>query len=1613
MSIALGPKLRQLSPTETLASLEQWRQNVVYNLSLNASFTPYVDMVFGKKSRSKPHRSLEADDTTVANAQTAAQKCVVVDLMLDQVANWAPLIARNDITRDCESLDQVWQVIRLFYNLQTSGALLNEAWNVTRHHDETPQALYSRIKQLYDDNLLKVNGLNHLNEPVTEDEELSPTLHSTIVLHWLQVLNPKLRDLVTQRFATELRKCTYATLYPDISRSITELLAEVEDKEAVVNRAYSHGYGYSSRGRGSGGRGSSSRGSHGGTSGYKSRNCEYCRLAGRNYQNHDIDNCFHLRREKQHARSVESGEFYDEEQCDEYPPDDQFDQMKVHVINSVSVYSSPVLPLFHQGEQVRCTLDSGATCSIINTAKAKQMNLPIRPTRQRARMADGKTPLHIDGQTNVTFHRNGQSLHMVALVANFTDTDILGGMDFLIDNDIGLRPARQQIMLRGGEIVSYQSSQKRRPVQSLNRVTAVDVVVPRSEVVLPGESLSVAIPEWISTPSVAIEPRYDSSSNRLSNESSLWPAPQVAELRDGVVNLVNSSDQPILVKRHDKLCKVYPESFLPDDASSDSDQPVIPFKPPKKVSDYSSGVELNVDKVLSPASEVLCKKALQEYDGVFNPTISRYNGHSGPCSAEVNMGPSRPPQRKGRVPMYSRGNLQDLQDKCDELESKGVLAKPSELGISVEYVSPSFLVKKSSGAYRLVTDFNSISPFIKPLPSLMPDVNSTLHRISSWKYLIKTDLTEAYYQIPLKRSAMKYCGIVTPYKGTRVYTVGCMGLPGVESALEELTCLVFGDLVAAGMVAKLADDLYIGASTEEELIDNFRVVLQRLHENNLRLSARKTQIAPRSCVILGWTWTSGKLSASAHRIAALSSCSQPTTVSALKSFIGAYRFLGRVLRGHALLLQPLEAAVAGKEKNSKIVWTDELDGAFKAAQLALRDNKSITLPVPSDHLWIVTDGSLKNRAVGATLYVVRNGVQKLGGFFSAQVPIHQAGWLACEVEGIGISSALHHFAPLIRQSDHPPKVLTDSKPCVQACAKFRRGEFSTSARLCTFLNSIGMYRAEIRHLSGSANLVSDFSSRNPVPCDNDSCQMCKFVNDTCESVVGLVVEDVISDRSRLPFTSKPAWKETQAECRDLRQVKFCLQQGSVPPKRQKNMRDVRRYLSAGVLLNSDGVLVARDVQPFKPVVDRVVVPKAVLHGILTALHIQLTHPSAYQMKKVFARYFFALSMDQAVERVTSACEKCAAIRDVPSALIEQSTSDPPKTVGVCFAADVIKRERQLIFIMRETVTSYTVAGLIGNETATCLRDAIISACCRLRPDEATRASIRVDPAPGFQSLFMKCDDQSLHSHNISLEIGRFKNRNKNPVIDKAIKELIRELRLLSPHGGQISTATLDLAVASLNTRHRDPGMSAHELWTQRDQVSGVQFDFSDSAIISAQHERRQRNHGYSEASKAHGKGAHDEMSVGVGDLVYIYTDGCKLGARPRYMVIGVSDGWCKARKLHKGVYSSRVYDLKLREVYRVPGFSPADSYCSDSSSSYEDSSYVPQVFPSESVDHPVVDVDQGVVFPQAPVSPVPLRHETPVMVTPPGTMSTGPPNRMLRPRATLRRPSSLNDYVLD
>ena len=334
---------------------------------------------------------------------------------------------------------------------------------------------------------------------------------------------------------------------------------------------------------------------------------------------------------------------------------------------------------------------------------------------------------------------------------------------------------------------------------------------------------------------------------------------------------------------------------------------------------------------------------------VFNPSISKYNGASGKIEAVVNIGPTLPPQRKGRLPQYNRNTLEELQDKF-ELEAASVFAKPEQVNIHVEYLNTSFLIKRPNGGSRLMTSFREVAHYSKRQSSLMPNVDSVLHEIGKWKYIVITDLLKSFYQIPLANSSMKYCGVVTPFKGIHVYTRSSMGMPGSKTCLEELMSRVLGDLIHEGCVAKIANGLYVGGNSPIEVVDNWRRVVALLQKNNLCLSVAKTIIYPRKAIVLGWVCSNGTLQASPHRLAVLSSVEPPSTVQGLRSFVGAYKVLSGVLPRFAELLDPLDQATAGKESREKIVWCDELLLTFKTAQHALVDNQTITIAQLQDAL---------------------------------------------------------------------------------------------------------------------------------------------------------------------------------------------------------------------------------------------------------------------------------------------------------------------------------------------------------------------------------------------------------------------------------------------------------------------------------------------------------------------------------------------------------------------------------------------------------------------------------------------------------------------------------------
>ncbi|CAC5388765.1 unnamed protein product [Mytilus coruscus] len=147
------------------------------------------------------------------------------------------------------------------------------------------------------------------------------------------------------------------------------------------------------------------------------------------------------------------------------------------------------------------------------------------------------------------------------------------------------------------------------------------------------------------------------------------------------------------------------------------------------------------------------------------------------------------------------------------------------------------------------------------------------------------------------------------------------------------------------------------------------------------------------------------------------------------------------------------------------------------------------------------------------------------------------------------------------------------------------------------------------------------------------------------------------------------------------------------------------------------------------------------------------------------------------------------------------------------------------------------------------------------------------------------------AQHINRNLSRQKSEKKNPVADKAIAELEDESFREELDQSPLSENTLVIATTRLNSRLRQRGLSSRELWTQRNQFTREQLPFSDMNLIRAQHEARNKNHGFREISKCSRPGC-PIPDVSIGDLVYLYTDRSKTQSRDWYLVVARDGEWC-------------------------------------------------------------------------------------------------------------------------
>ena len=208
----------------------------MYGLSLDQNFSPYLaqNVEWKKKSKASPLRGFTDDPVTVeaSKRRTALQKVATLELLLGQVANYCPVISRLALVKNSTCMPDIWQTIRLHYGFQSTGAHFLDLAEFRLEAEERPEDLYQRIVAFVEDNLLECGSpISHHGETLKDDEELTPTLENVIVLTWLRLIHTDLPKLIKQRYGTELRSRTLASIKPEISLAMSSLLDELHSSE--------------------------------------------------------------------------------------------------------------------------------------------------------------------------------------------------------------------------------------------------------------------------------------------------------------------------------------------------------------------------------------------------------------------------------------------------------------------------------------------------------------------------------------------------------------------------------------------------------------------------------------------------------------------------------------------------------------------------------------------------------------------------------------------------------------------------------------------------------------------------------------------------------------------------------------------------------------------------------------------------------------------------------------------------------------------------------------------------------------------------------------------------------------------------------------------------------------------------------------------------------------------------------------------------------------------------------------------------------------------------------------------------------------------------------------
>ena len=380
------------------------------------------------------------------------------------------------------------------------------------------------------------------------------------------------------------------------------------------------------------------------------------------------------------------------------------------------------------------------------------------------------------------------------------------------------------------------------------------------------------------------------------------------------------------------------------------------------------------------------------------------------------------------------------------------------------YNSPSLMVPKRDGGFRLVVDFRRLNKHVITDPHPLPRISQIMETLGQANVLTALDLLHGFYNMEIDPADRKKTGFST-HEGHWEFIRLPMGLKNSPSIFQRLMQVVLSGCLGHHAFIYI-DDILIFSKDAKEHLQHLEDVFSRLSAAGLKVKASKCQLFRSEVEYLGYLVGRDGMKVNPRKLEAIEHFPTPTKVVDIQAFLGVIGYFRSFVSNFAARAKPLYELL---KKDREWKWGPEQEGAFCDLKKCLLTAPILAFPDFRKEFILVTDAS--GYAISAVLTQIQGGKERLIACASRVLTQSEKNYSNTDREYLAVVYGVTTFRSYLW--GHKFKVYTDNS----AVSAIARQDKTPEKRAIRWYNVLYEYDFTIEHRSATTMKHVDKLSR--------------------------------------------------------------------------------------------------------------------------------------------------------------------------------------------------------------------------------------------------------------------------------------------------------------------------------------------------------------------------------------------------------------------------------------------------------------------------------------------------------------------------------------------------------